>query len=162
MPEDTLHSILAKHPVVGYLHAGANELQRILREGDGASWPGDPRLSLACRVIEHPTRRGVHGRRYEVWRNMEDGGFELINHWRLDEFQQILPDMIKARMDSPAWTPAEERMDANNARIEKEHADRYVDRMAPMMEHLRSLRKHHSPHEAQDTFYMSDIKPAAD
>lgn len=154
-------SPIVKHPTIGYLHAGAQELQRMLRNGNGSDWPGDDRLSLALRVIEHPNPnfKHIHGRRYEVWRNMENGEFELINHWTLEEFDQILPDMVKARMDSPSWTSAESRIDANNARMEKQHADDYVDRMAPMMDHLRRLKLHHSPHEAEETFFMNTPKP---
>jgi len=151
-------SPLVNDPTIGWLHSGAQELQRQLRNGNGADWPGDDRLSLALRVVKHPIRTEILGRRYEVWRNMEDGRFEMIYHCRLDEFDRILPDLVLMRMDSPAWVSAEKRMDANNAAIEQTNADLYVERMFPMMEHLKGLREHHNPHESKTKFFLNEGK----
>lgn len=133
--------ILTPQGETGWLHAGAELLDTQLRDGDGMGWPGDPRLDLRVGVVQ-ATIQGKRrtGRRYEVWRRNEDGTETIVGHWRLEEFDRILFDMMRARMDTPGFVPVEERIDAHNAEIEDRIDREAKDSLGEMMEHAAKLQ----------------------
>ncbi len=138
-------------PSVGFLHAGAEELARKLREGDGLVWTGDPSLELrmallrAARTGYHSgTRRHQHkgdivARRYEVWRHTEQGQDVLIGHWRLEEFDAILIDLVAMDVRKPGHTPLADRLDRADADKEKAKSAEFREAAGPMLEHMMLL-----------------------
>lgn len=138
----------------GFLHHGAVELDRQLREGDGIVWKGDPRLFLAIGVAEE-TRRGFKtgrvARRYEVHREHEDGRTDLIGHWRMEEFGQILHDVALMRAGHEGRAEGVlDRIDKSNAAIEKAQSDVFRDKMGEMIDHAARLT--HDLQEGRSTF----------
>lgn len=124
---------LLTHQGDALIHADAYALEQRL-------WDTDPRLQLKYVTVEHPTRRGVKGHRYEVWRHNEDGTDGMIGHWRLEEFDQIETDLavMRAGADGRAAS-AVERLDAHDKVMEKQKADEFADAYGPMAEHKLAL-----------------------
>lgn len=133
----------------GFLHSGTEDLATLLVIGDGAGWPGDPRLDLRIGVIREKAT-GRKGRRYEVWRSNEDGSESRIGHWKVEEFDRILFDLSRMRMDSPGHVSAEAEVDAANAAIEQKRSDEARDALGEMMEHAAKL--HHDTNEPKNVF----------
>lgn len=142
-------SPLTFNPEIGWLHSGAEELDRQLRDGDGMGWPGDPRLSLSVGVLEHRLTRAV-GRRYEVWRHNEDGTDTIIAHWRLEDFDRILFDLAKMRLDAPGHVDTQDEIDKHNAAIEADIDAKAKDSLGEMMEHAAKL--HHDTNNPRNVF----------
>jgi hypothetical protein len=126
------------NPDAGYMHAEAPELDRKLREGDGILWPGDPRLELRMGIISDRTGK-IRARRYEVWRNMEDGSEQRLGHWRLEEFDRILLDLGPMRLDAPGHVDAVDRIEKHNQAHEAKVWQRGRDAMGEMMSHAASI-----------------------
>ncbi len=133
----------------GFLHAGTEDLARLLVIGDGMGWPGDPRLDLRIGVIEHKATKKV-GRRYEVWRTNEDGSETRVAHWKIEEFDRILFDLTRMRMDSPGHVSAEAEIDAHNDAISAKRSDEARDSLGEMMEHAAKL--HHDTTQPRNVF----------
>ena len=133
----------------GFLHSGTDDLARLLVIGDGMGWPGDPRLDLRIGVIKEKAT-GRIGRRYEVWRTNEDGTETRIGHWKIEEFDRILFDLTRMRMDSPGHVSAEAEIDAHNAAIEAKRSDEARDALGEMMEHAAKL--HHDTTQPRNVF----------
>lgn len=135
----------------GFVQSEAAEVDRKLREGDGLGFPGDPRLSLGVGVLTAPKRmyapevkrvvnRGeVVARRYEVWRYCEDGEDRIIGSWPLENLQMILPELSKARLDSPGHEDATTRIDQANKELEDKASRQIKDSAGEMMEHALKL-----------------------
>jgi len=132
----------------GFVHQGAIDIDRKLRDGDGIMWTGDPRLELRIGTLEETRgkrKTGRVARRYEVWRNMEDGREERIGHWTMAELNMILHDVAimkaggEGRIDNVS-----SRIDYANAKIEKDKADEYKDAMGPMLDHAARLNAERS------------------
>src|SRR6478609_3438008 len=128
----------------GFVHAGAEELDRKLRAGDGVAWTGDPRLELRIGIIEEVRggrKTGRIARRYEVWRNMEDGREERLGHWSMAEMDKILLDVTLMKAGAEGRAPGvESRIDAENAKIEQKAQDQYRDVMGEMLDHAARLK----------------------
>ena len=122
----------------GFVHGDAPALDRKLREGDGIAWPGDPRLWLGMGIIEHKATKKV-GRRYEVWRDMEDGSTQLIGHWRLEEFDRILLDLCGMRAEAPGHVPVADLLDKADKAMHKADSDAFREAAGPMIEHQMAL-----------------------
>lgn len=150
----------------GWVHAAAEKLDRQLREGDGILWAGDPRLDLriaiasAPRGMPHPItgrwtpRGGELFRRYEVYRYNEDGTEESIGHWRIEEFDRILFDVVQMKAGYEGKTPdVISRIDAANAEVEKANSDKFRDAYGTMLDHSYRLAAHHAG-EPGTTFYQ--------
>jgi hypothetical protein len=138
----------------GFVHQGAIDIDRKLRDGDGIMWTGDPRLELRIGVIEGPKRNGKRpvGRRYEVWRNMEDGREERIGHWTMAELGMILHDVSIMKAGGEGRTDnVESRIDYANAQNEKANSDKYRDAMGVMLDHAARLNAERS--EGRTTHY---------
>lgn len=139
------------HSELGYLHGEAPELDRKLREGDGIMWRGDPRLELRMGILTakrngpNPAtgrwqRRGdIVARRYEVWRNMEDGTEQRIGHWLLEEFDRILVDLGPMDPRSPGHVPVADRLEKADAQVEKAQSAAFREAVGPMLEHQMRL-----------------------
>lgn len=139
------------HSELGYMHGEAPELDRKLREGDGLAWRGDPRLELRMGIATAKRsgpdsmtgkwkRRGdIVGRRYEVWRAMEDGGEQRIGHWRLEEFDRLLLDLATMDPRSPGHENLADRLEREERKIEKVKSDEFREAVAPMLEHQMRL-----------------------
>lgn len=136
----------------GWVRSEDADIDRQLREGDGLVWKGDPTLwlgygvYLAPKRMQHPiTKRWLAkgdliAKRYEVWSHTTDGEDVLVNHWKMDEFGRILFDIAgqKAGFEGRVLS-AEERMDKNNAAVEKRAMDTFRDSYAAMYEHMHSI-----------------------
>lgn len=133
----------------GFLHSGTDDLAALLVVGDGHGWPGDPRLDLRIGVIREKAT-GLVGRRYEVWRTNEDGTETRIMHWRIEDFDRILFDLTKMRLDSPGHVSAEDEIDAHNDAIEQKRSDEARDALGEMMEHAAKL--HHDTTQPRNVF----------
>jgi hypothetical protein len=131
-------SLYVPQSEAGYIHAGAPELDRQLREGDGLGWPGDPRLYLAIGVVRGKNpRTGQYGtgRRYEVRRENEDGTDTFIAGWRLEEFDRILFDLAPLRMGNPGHVDTTDLIDAENKVIEDRVSREIRDNLGAAMEY---------------------------
>lgn len=136
---------------LGYLHGDAPELDRKLREGDGLAWQGDPALWLQVGVLtakrpgfdenlkRHVNRGDIVARRYEVWRHTEQGEDVMIGHWKIEEFDKILFDLVSMDPRSRGHVPVEERLLKAEAAKEKEESDKFRDAIGPMLEHQMLL-----------------------
>lgn len=159
-------ALLTQRHGQGWAHAAAEELDRQLREGDGLMWAGDPRLDLriaiasAPRAMLHPiTQRRVRAgdelfRRYEVYRHNEDGTEESIGHWRIEEFDRILFDVVgmKASYEGKREDVIS-RIDAANAEVERKNSDTFRDAYGTMLDHSYRLA-HTLAGEPGTTFYQ--------
>lgn len=146
----------------GYLHAGADELARKIAQGDGILWTGDPRLELGMATAVAPksmwyaplgrrVKKGeVLARRYEVWRNNEDGTRSQVGHWLLEEFDRILMDLAPLRMDAPGHEDAIDQIDKHNEALEKERDTVAVEAMMEQTEH--ALKLHHDTTGPKNVF----------
>lgn len=136
----------------GWVRSEDAEIDRQLREGDGLVWKGDPSLWLGYGVLTAPKRmqHPVTGRwlnkgdliakRYEVWRHTEEGLDVFVNHWKMDEYGRILFDIAGQKAGFEGRAPsAEERIDKNNAAVEKRATDAFRDSYAAMYEHMHSI-----------------------
>lgn len=133
----------------GFAHADAYETDRKLREGDGLMWPGDPALELHMGILTakrtgfHPqvrrhVRKGeVIARRYEVWStNFPDAP---IAHWTLEEYDRIIFDMARMRLDSPGHVDTGLAVDANNDKVIEAAQNDYAEHYMEGAEHLGKL-----------------------
>lgn len=127
------------HAEIGYLHSTAEDLDRKLREGDGLLWPGDPRLSLGVGVIEDRHKRKIVARRYEVWRHNEDGSDAMIGHWLLEEYDRILFDLVRMRVEAPGHEDVVVSIDKANAITEAKNSQEIRDHLGEAMEHGAKL-----------------------
>ena len=147
----------------GFVHSGAEVLDRQLRDGDGIIWTGDPRLELRMGILEETRsgrKTGRVARRYEVWRNMEDGSEQRIGHWTMAEMHMILHDVARMRAGAEGKIDGvEARIDKANAAIEKEQSAIYRDRMGEMLDH--AARLNHDLAEGRKSHYMDDIRRGA-
>lgn len=126
-------SLIVAHDSQAFVHAGAYELEAKLVEMD-------PRLYLKYRVIEHPKKPGVKGRRYEVHRHCEDGQVRMIGHWRLEEFDMIWPDMQKMAAGAAGRIAGvEDRIDSHNDGMERDNSRATQEAMGEMMDHAVRL-----------------------
>lgn len=135
----------------GFVHAEATDLDRKLREGDGIVWPGDPRLFLSMGTLTADRagysamlKRNVHrgevvARRYEVYRNCEDGSTELIGHWKVEDFDRILVDLAPLRLDAPGRKDTLTQIDDHNTAVEKAHSEQMKGAMFEVLEHQTKL-----------------------
>ena len=155
-------SLYTPNPVTGIMHGEAPELDRKLREGDNLFWKGDPRLSLHMAVLTakrsgyddnlgRVVRKGdILARRYEVWRHNEDGTDTLVGHWRLEEFDKIILDLVGMDPRTPGHVPVEERLDKADAELEKQKSYEFREAMGPLIEHAMSIA--HDTTQPKHTF----------
>jgi hypothetical protein len=134
-------------PGTGIVHAGADELHWKLKHGDGIHWAGDERLELGMETQEAQkggwieelgryVRKGqILARRYAVYRHNEDGTFNRIGHWRLEEYDRILFDIAGLRAESPNHEQTSDLIDKANDAAEQAVTDAYVGVGADMLEH---------------------------
>ena len=146
--------MLISRPGLGVIHHDAWELDKKLREGDGAMWPGDSHLTLELAVVKAKDEYGNRhtGRRYEVWRACEDGQDRLIGHWLLEEKDMILHDVAKMSLQAPAHQDTLESMRAANKQAEGRSKQLYWDAMGGMLDHAARLALDLSSHEPKTTF----------
>lgn len=122
----------------GMIHSDVDDLVRLIQNGDGMGWPGDPRMYIGIGVLVRKnkiTGQKKEGRRYEVWRLNEDGQETMIGHWRLEEKDRIIFDLAQMRLDSPGHVDALEAIDAHNAKIERAASDKFRDHMGEAISH---------------------------
>lgn len=155
-------SIIRPNQDLGWLRGDAELLDTKLRTGDGLGWPGDPRLSLVQGVVEatkrtqHPVtgkwlRAGdIVARRWEVWRECEDGEDRRIGHWRMEEFDRILLDLSGMRLDSPGHVDTLDTIDKHNAAKEDEEMRPFRDNLGEALD--RGHRLVHELREGKNTF----------
>lgn len=147
-------SVLVPGADGAFLHSGAVELDRKLREGDGTGWTGDRHLFLAIGVAEETRsgrKTGRIARRYEVHREYDDGRTELIGHWRMEEFDRILYDLAIMRAGAEGRTEGVlDRIDKSNAEIEAEQSRAFRDSYGEMLDHAARLT--HDLQEGRSTF----------
>lgn len=135
----------------GMIHSDVEDLVRLLQQGDGMGWPGDPRMWIQIGTLKRRAQGKLRiGRRYEVWRLNEEGEEVMIAHWRLDEKDRILYDLARMRLDSPGHVDTIEQIDANNERVEAENTARALDAMGEAMEHGAKLL--HDTTEGRNVF----------
>lgn len=139
------------HADAGYMHSDAERVDRVLRDGDGLGWPGDPRLELRMGVMEVAEGRisrtlgrwvnkgEILGRRYEVWRRCEDGVERRVGSWTLEEFDRIILDLSGMRLDSPGHVDTQAKIDTTNAEIEAAAMRDYRDAQGEILEHGAKL-----------------------
>lgn len=144
-------AIMRPDPELAWLRADAADLDRKLREGDGMGFPGDHRLWLGQGVITAKlggfdeavgriVRRGdILGRRWEVWRDCEDGETRLIGAWKMNEFDRILIDLASLRMDSPGHVDTIDQIDAHNAAVDADNSRDVQDVLGAALEHTTLL-----------------------
>lgn len=146
--------LLVPNNDTGWLRADAADLDKKLRTGDGIQWTGDPSLDLRQGVVEE-TRSGrptgkILARRWEVWRNCEDGIERIIGHWRMEDFDRILYDLARMRAEAPGHEDIVDTIE----RHEREHEERvwkpYRESMGNMMEHMAKL--HHDRNNPRQVF----------
>lgn len=137
----------------GFTHSEAFETDRQLREGDGMGWPGDPMLSLHIGIrtakksgfdknIGRWVRAGDEvARRYEVWRHCEDGVDRIIGAWKMEDHGQIIFDLAMLRMDAPNHELTIDKLEASDARREKENSDKFAEAAGPALDHLASIKR---------------------
>lgn len=131
-------SIYAPQGAAGMIHSDVDDLVRLIQQGDGMGWPGDPRMYVGVGVLVRTNRRNGQkrtGRRYEVWRHCEDGEDRMIAHWRLEEKDRIIFDLARMRLDAPGHVDALDEIDANNAKIEAAASDAFRDHMGEAVSH---------------------------
>lgn len=139
MPE----KILTPTEGFGWLRGDAPDLDRKLRAGDGLAWAGDPDLDLRQGVVEEvrsgrPTGNIV-ARRWEVWRHCEDGLDRMVGHWRMEEFDRILFDLTRMRVDSPGHVDSVDHIEAHNVANEERLWAPGHEALANAHEHLAKL-----------------------
>lgn len=121
----------------GFLHSDIDSLLKLIQDGDGMGWPGDPRMYIAIGVVRVP---GIGtARRYEVWRLCEDGEDRFIGGWKLEEKDKIVFDLTRMRPDSPGFVSAADQMKEHNAKLEAQAQADYEDAAGEMMSHLSSI-----------------------
>ncbi len=135
--------VLLPNNDLGWLDSRAVQVDKQLREGDGIQWSGDPSLYLAQGVVEE-TRGGrptgkIVARRYEVWRNCEDGMERLIGHWLMEEIDRIVYDLARMRAESPGHEDVIDKIEKANAEVERANHDRFRDSYGEMLSHMASL-----------------------
>lgn len=124
----------------GMIHSDTDDLVRLIQQGDGMGWPGDPRMYLAIGVLTRKKRgQTKQGRRYEVWRYCEDGEDRMIAHWRLEERDRIIFDLARMRLDAPGHIDSSDAIDANNAAIERAAEEQAQAKIGEWMEHGAKL-----------------------
>ncbi len=153
------------HPDAGYMHGEAPALDSKLRLGDGIAWRGDIRLELRMGTAtakkagydentKRFQRRGdIVARRYEVWRQMEDGTELRIGHWRLEEFDRILLDLAEMDPRSPGHEAVADRLDKADAATEKAKSAEFREAAGPMLEH--QMRLAHDRNNPLVTFHQA-------
>lgn len=125
----------------GFLHHDAAVLDRRLREGDGLTWTGDPSLELRIGVLTEKATGRV-ARRYEVWSHTQQGEDVRLGFWRLDEFHQILPDIVLMRAGAEGKVASvADRLDAADKAMEKQKSDEFREAYGPAIEHALNLRR---------------------
>lgn len=127
----------------GWLRADAADLDKKLRTGDGLAWAGDPSLDLRQGIIEE-TRSGrltgnIVARRWEVWRACEDGIDRLVGHWRMEEFDRIIFDLVRMRAEAPGHVDVIDSIDAGNKKAEDKIWSKGHDALGTMMDHMARL-----------------------
>lgn len=121
--------MFGSHPI----HAGAFDLEARLIDFD-------PRLQLRYVTREHPTRKGVIGRRYEVHRHCEDGETRMIGHWKLEDFDKIWPDIQAMKAGAEGTAPGvEAEIEKHNAAVEAKISDQIRDNLGGAMEYAAKL-----------------------
>lgn len=150
----------------GFVHSGVERLDRQLREGDGMVWRGDSRLRLKVGVItaqkrvQHPVtgkwlnRGDIVAKRYEVWRHNEDGTDTIIGHWRMEEFDRILFDLVQMDPRTPGHVPVEERIDKANAEVDKQNSREFQEAVGKYLDH--KLRLVHDRTQPKNTFRFAE------
>lgn len=151
-------------PDTGFVHGEAVEMDRKIKQGDGIMWRGDPTLELRMGVLtakrggySRMAKRYVHrgeivARRYEVWRHTENGEDLQIGHWRLEEFDRILLDLVQMDPRTPGHVDVTTRLEQAEKKKEKEVSDQLRDALGPMLEHQMALARDLA--NPQTTFYQ--------
>jgi len=138
----------------GMLHSDNDTLVKLLQNGDGMGWPGDPRMYLAIGVMEKKNRSTGKivdtGRRYEVWRFNEDGTDTIVGHWHLNERDMIIWDLTRMRSESPGHVDTDLAVDLHNDKLEKDIEDKIIDAKGEMLEH--ALKLNHDITEGRNVF----------
>ena len=123
----------------GFVHYGAEGLDRQLREGDGIHWTGDPNLSLAIGTVEEERggfKTGRRAHRYEVWRHCEDGTDQRLGTWRMEEFGMILHEVAVMRAGAEGKAPGViQRLDDANKATETVQTDQFRGNYGQVIEH---------------------------
>lgn len=130
-------SFLKPHSELGYVR-DTTELQKVLNNGDGISWPGDPNLSIHQGVLKDPKGKIV-ARRWEVWRACEDGKSRIIGHWRMEEYDRIVWDLTRMRLDSPGHVDTVAAIEKQNDEKEARESAKLRDKMGEMHDHFIRL-----------------------
>lgn len=139
--------VLHPHQDLGWVRDTTDLVQK-LHYGDGIQWSGDPSLYLAQGVIEQKGK--ILARRWEVWRECEDGMDRIIGHWRMEEYDRIIFDLARMRAEAPSHENVADRIDAHNAEIEKANSRQFRDSAGEMLEHAAKL--HHDTSGPKNTF----------
>lgn len=128
----------------------AQEVDRWLREGKPTiGWRGDPRLELrmgysvaADNGVYHGKykRRGdVVGVRWEVWRACEDGKDRRILAAPAEGLTDIIPRLIGVDPRTPGHEDVMDRVEREDAQVQKEKANAIREAHGEHMDHLWRL-----------------------
>lgn len=131
-----MEAILVPHSEAGWLDARATQLALDLRQGRPVvGWRGDPNLELRLGIMTDRHHREV-ARRWEVWRHCEDGADRRLADWALDEFDQIIPDLVAMDPRNRGHVPTVERIDQANAARDAEIRSQVRDKAAEAFDQL--------------------------
>lgn len=126
--------VLHPHQLLGFVR-DTTAFEHTLAKGDGIAWPGDEDMELHQGVVTSPNGREILARRWEVWRNCEDGKCRIIGHWRIEEFDKIIFDLARMRPEAPGHVSVEDVIDAANDKIEAKNSAQFRDSMGAAIDH---------------------------
>jgi len=137
---------------LGFLPWEAHELDRWLREGNPTlGWRGDNRLSLQIGVLKatktgpDPKTGKVYRKgdtvawRWEIWRHNEDGTDLRILQRKAEEIDQLIPALIAIDPRTPGHEPTMDRVEREDAIVQKEKAYAIQQAHGEHAEHLWKL-----------------------
>lgn len=129
-----------------------HEMDRWLKEGNPTwGWRGDPRLELRMGIVTagktgyYPqAKRWVRegdavGYNWQVWRHNEDGTDKNILTRKGTELHTIIPALIEIDPRTPGFEPVMDRVEREDAILQKHRQADIADAVGQKMDHLWNL-----------------------